>query len=168
MFSWLGRILRDPEKRAVFSWLGGGIAIVASGTFAVFTFVVDHKDARDKKSGTSPELVAQIQKPLADELAAQRAQIENLTKMLLEKNPAAAAPGARQAVAEAVGSIAQGAAEGDPRLKQALALLKENKVGEATHLPSLHGDIFVKSLLSMPASFCRISMFGVRPLAVAA
>src|SRR5450631_1626419 len=134
MFSWLGRILRDPEKRAVFSWLGGGIAIVASGTFAVFTFVVDHKDARDKKGGTSPELVAQIQKPLADELAAQRAQIENLTKMLLEKSPVAAAPGAQQALGTAVGSIAQGAEEGDSRLQQALGLLKQNKTDEATKL----------------------------------
>jgi hypothetical protein len=33
-------------------------------------------------------------------------------------------------------------------------------------LSFLHGDIFVKSLLSMPASFCQALMFGVCPLAV--
>ena len=66
---------------------------------------------------------------MAEQLAAQNA----LIKMLLEKNPAAA-PGLQQAVGAAVTSIAQGAEEGDPRLKQALGLLKENKLTEATKL----------------------------------
>jgi tetratricopeptide (TPR) repeat protein len=132
--SWLGGVLKDPEKRAMLSWLGGGAVVVAGGLWAVFTFYVDHKDGQDKKGGTSPELVAQIQKPLADELAAQRAQIAALTKMLLEKSPVAAAPGTQQAVGAAVQSIAQGASEGHPRLQEALDLLKDNKVAEATKL----------------------------------
>jgi hypothetical protein len=53
--------------------------------------------------------------------------------LLLNKNPAAG-PGAQQAVGAAVGSIAQGAAEGDTRLQQALDLLKENKIAKATPL----------------------------------
>jgi tetratricopeptide (TPR) repeat protein len=53
--------------------------------------------------------------------------------MLLEKNPAVG-PDAQQAVGAAVGSIAQGAAEGDARLQQALDLLKENKIADATRL----------------------------------
>ena len=53
--------------------------------------------------------------------------------MLLERNPSAG-PGAQQAVGEAVQSIAQGAAEGDRRLQQALDLLKANKISEAAQL----------------------------------
>jgi tetratricopeptide (TPR) repeat protein/pimeloyl-ACP methyl ester carboxylesterase len=85
--------------------------------------------------GPSKEQIEQIQKPLSEQLATKDAQISALTQMLLEKNPAAG-PGAQQAVGTAVESIAQGAAEGDSRLQQALALLKENKVGEATQLLS--------------------------------
>ena len=140
--------------------VGTVIATIISALWAVFKFFVERKKAEDKKRGDrnvtqsgqgaasgrdtnfqgpvsfapSPELVAQIQKPLADELAAQRAQIENLTKMLLERNPVAAGPGAQQAVGEAVQSIAQGAAEGDTRLQQALELLKANKTTEAEPL----------------------------------
>ncbi|MGO9233381.1 MAG: tetratricopeptide repeat protein [Methylocella sp.] len=138
---------------------GGGIVTVIGGIWAVFKFFAERKKADEKKGGDtnvsvgqgfgtvrdqtfqapvnfgpSPELVAQIQKPLADELAAQRTQIENLTKMLLEKNPAAAGPGAQEAVGEAVQSITQGAAEGDSRLQQALALLEANKIAEAEPL----------------------------------
>lgn len=56
-----------------------------------------------------------------------------MTKALLERNPAAA-PGAQQAVGAAVGSIVEGAAEGDPRLKQVFGLLEKNKIAEATQL----------------------------------
>jgi tetratricopeptide (TPR) repeat protein len=138
---------------------GGVIATAIGGIWSVFKFFAERKKAEAKKGGDthvnqsgqgaasgrdttfqgpvnfgpSPELIAQIQKPLADELAAQRAQIENLTHMLLEKNPSAG-PGAQHAVGAAVGSITQGAAEGDPRLQQALELLKANKVAEAQPL----------------------------------
>jgi hypothetical protein len=115
--------------------------------------VVEHKDASDKKGGTnitvsgqgivsgrdtnitgpSKEQIEQIQKPLTEQLGQKDVQIAALTKMLLEKNPAAG-PGAQQAVGAAVGSIAQGAAEGDARLQQALDLLKENKITEASQL----------------------------------
>jgi len=70
---------------------------------------------------------------LAEQLGRKDAQIAALTKLLLEKNPAAG-PGAQQAVGAAVGSIAQGAAEGDARLQQAFDLLRENKIAEATPL----------------------------------
>ncbi|MGB6176925.1 MAG: tetratricopeptide repeat protein [Methylocella sp.] len=142
---------RDPDKRAILSWLGGGAVVVAGGIWTVVTFIVEHKDTSNKKGGTvvtlsgqgiasggdtniggnvtigpSKEQIEQIQKPLVEQIAA-------LTKMLLEKNPAAGS-GAQQAVGAAVKSIAQGAKEGDPRLQQALDLLKENKIAEATPL----------------------------------
>jgi hypothetical protein len=142
----LWEIAKDPDKRAVISWLGAGAVVVAGGIWTGLTFVDEHKDASDKKSGMnitvsgqgivsgrdtniigpSKEQIEQIQKPLAEQLAAQNALIANLTKALLEKNPAAG-PGAQQAIGAAVGSIAQGAAEGDSRLQQALDFLKENK-----------------------------------------
>ncbi len=158
MTSWLGGILKDPDKRAILSWLGGGAVVVAGGIWTVVTFVVEHKDTPDKKGGTtitvgqgiasagdthingpvtfgpSKEQIEQIQKPLADQLGQKDAQIAALTKMLLDKSPVAAGPGAQQAVGAAVQSIAQGAAEGHPRLQEALDLLKENKIAEATQL----------------------------------
>src|ERR1700730_2643277 len=67
-------------------------------------------------------------------LNAQNADLIKLTNSLLAKNPSAAGgPGARQAVGGAVQSIAQGASD-DKRLQQALGLLKDNKVAEATQL----------------------------------
>ena len=69
--------------------------------------------------GPSKEQTEQIQKPLTDQLGQKDAQIAALTKMLLEKNPAAG-PGAQQAVGAAVQSIAQGASEGDNRGKRSI------------------------------------------------
>jgi tetratricopeptide (TPR) repeat protein len=158
MTSWLGGILKDPDKRAILSWLGGGAVVVAGGIWTVVTFVVEHKDTPDKKGGAtitvgqgiasagdthingpvtfgpSKEQIEQIQKPLTDQLGQKDAQIADLTKMLLDKSPVVAGPGAQQAVGAAVQSIAQGAAEGHPRLQEALDLLKENKIAEATQL----------------------------------
>src|SRR5450631_3019058 len=110
MTFWLGGILKDPEKREVLSWLGGGAVVVAGGIWAVFTFYVEHKDAHDKKGGTAitlsgqgiasggdthingpvtfgpnKEQIEQIQKPLADQLGQKDAQIAALIKMLQEK-----------------------------------------------------------------------------------
>jgi tetratricopeptide (TPR) repeat protein len=83
--------------------------------------------------GPSKEQIEQIQKPLTEQLSKKDAQIADLTKLLLERNPAAG-PGAQQAVGAAVGSIATGAAEGDARLQHALDLLKENEIADATQL----------------------------------
>jgi tetratricopeptide (TPR) repeat protein len=88
-----------------------------------------------------PPTIEQIQRPLTEQLSqkeaevsAWKAQAAALTKMLLEKNPSAAGPGAQQVVGGAVQSIVHGASEGNPRLQQALDLLKDNKVAEATQL----------------------------------
>ena len=101
----LREIIKDPDKRAVISWLGGGAVVVAAGIWTVFTFVVEHKDASDKKGGTnitvsgqgivagrdtnitgpSKEQIEQIQKPLTEQLGQKDTQIAALTKMLLEK-----------------------------------------------------------------------------------
>jgi hypothetical protein len=98
---------------------------------AGYTFVVEHKAGHEQ--GASKEQIEQIQKPLAEQLAAQNALIANLTKALLQKNPATG-PGAQQPVGAAVGLIAQGAAEGDSRLQKAFGLLKENNITEASQL----------------------------------
>jgi hypothetical protein len=136
MPSGLSAILRDPEKRAILSWLGGAAVIVAGGIWTVLTFVVEHKDASDKKGGTnitvsgqgivsgrdtnitgpSKEQIEQIQRPLGEQLSQKDTQIAALTKMLLEKNPEAG-PGAQQAVGETVGSIVQGAESSNERKK---------------------------------------------------
>jgi hypothetical protein len=126
--SWLGGILKDSEKRAILSWLGGGAVVVAGGIWTVVTFVVELKDTPDKKGGTtitvgqgiasggdthingpvnigpSPEQIAQIQKPLTEQLDKNDAQIAiaALTNMLLEKRPVTAGPGAQQAVDKAL------------------------------------------------------------------
>jgi hypothetical protein len=91
--------------------------------------------------GPSSEYLVQVQRSHAEQLATQNAQIAakdaritELTNMLLESYPGAAGPSAQQAVGEAVQSIAEGAAEGDSRLQQALALLKANKIAEAEPL----------------------------------
>lgn len=53
MLSKLGSIFRNPEKRAVISWLGGGAFVVAGGIWTTFTFYVGHKDGQDKKGGNT-------------------------------------------------------------------------------------------------------------------
>jgi hypothetical protein len=101
--------------------VGTAIAAVAQGIWAVVKFLAERKKTTDKKGGDtavtqtgqgaasgrdttfqgpvtfapSPELVAQIQRPLVEQLAAQNNLITNLTKSLLERNPAAG-PGAQQ------------------------------------------------------------------------
>src|ERR1700756_1349736 len=63
-----------------------------------------------------PPPIEQIQKPLVEQLHVKDIQIAELTKLLVERNPAAG-PAAQQAVGTAVASIAQGAEEGDKRLE---------------------------------------------------
>ena len=161
--------LKDPDRRAILSWLGGGTVVVAGGIWTVVTFVVDHKKSPEKQSGPKVELsgqgitsggnisvgrdltvtngpnkeqIDQLQKPYVEQLSAKDAQIAALIKQNgdliqnLLKNDPAAGPATRQAVTQAVESIAQGAAEGDARLRQALDLLKANKVAEASQLLS--------------------------------
>jgi tetratricopeptide (TPR) repeat protein len=67
------------------------------------------------------------------QLAAMQADYRALAGKLVGGAPQAA-PGQAQAVREAVAATVQGAAEGDERLKRALALLDENKIEEASVL----------------------------------
>jgi tetratricopeptide (TPR) repeat protein len=64
----------------------------------------------------------------------QNPDLLKLTKSLLDRNPSWVGANAPQMVAEAVQSIAQGASEGDKRLQQALNLLNDNNVAEATQI----------------------------------
>ncbi|MGH6858295.1 MAG: hypothetical protein ACRECP_11860, partial [Methylocella sp.] len=104
MASRLGEIFKDPDKRAILSWLGGGTVVVAGGIWTVLTFVIEHKDSQDKKGsptvnlsgqgiasggntninapvtiGPSKEQIEQIQKPLAEQLGQNDAEIAALT-----------------------------------------------------------------------------------------
>ncbi len=157
----LWEIIKDPDKRAILSWLGGGAVVVAGGIWTALTFVVEHKDVHEKNGdtntivseqriasggnasisgnvtfGPTKEQIEQIQKHLAEQLGQKDVQIDalkNLIKSLLEKNREVG-PGAQRAVGAAVLLIAQGAGEGDARLQQALVLLKENEIADATRL----------------------------------
>jgi hypothetical protein len=96
MLSWLWDVIQklwdviqDPDKRAVISWIGGGIVVAAGGIWAVVKLLAERKKADEKKGGDtnvavaqgaasgrdttfqgpvsfapSTELIAQIQKPL--------------------------------------------------------------------------------------------------------
>jgi tetratricopeptide (TPR) repeat protein/MinD-like ATPase involved in chromosome partitioning or flagellar assembly len=118
--------LTKPQRRALLVWIGGIITSAAVGGWVVFTFVAQHK-------GPSTAQIEQIQKPLAEQLSVQNEQLAALTKLLLEKSPAAGTD-AQQTIVAAVKAIVQGAETGDSRLAQALGLLKENKIAEATEL----------------------------------
>jgi tetratricopeptide (TPR) repeat protein len=68
------------------------------------------------------------------QLAALQAEYRGLAEKLLGASTAQAAPGQVQAVGAAVAATVQGAAEGDDRLKRALALLDAKKIEEASVL----------------------------------
>ena len=168
MSSWLGRILKDSEKRTILFWLGAGTLVVAGVIWMAVSFV-DYKDAQDKKGGTKitvgqgiasggdthiggsvnfgsdendvpqsikgtqsspPEAEKETEKETKQEIK----ELKALVVRLMANGQTPAAPGAEKAVAGAVQSVAQGAAEGDPRLQQAFSLLKDNKTAEAEQL----------------------------------
>jgi hypothetical protein len=120
MSSWLSGIFKDPEKRVIISWLGGGAVVVAGGIWAVVTSVVDHK-ARDDKGVTNVYIL--------DENAA-----KTVVARIISERQTPALPGTQLAVAEAVDATTKGAAAGNPRAKQALELLNAGKIAEAVPL----------------------------------
>ena len=72
----------------------------------------------------------QAERRHSEEMAAHE-RTQALVMQLLAVNSASAAPLAKQSLGAAVNAAEQGAAAGDPRLQQALDLLKANKIGEA-------------------------------------
>ena len=130
----LWEIAKDPDKREALKWLGGVLVAVAVATWTIFTFVVEHKDVHDKDGRQTGQVVAEAQRPLLERNEKLAAENAKLTLQLEQARKGPQPPGAQQAVGAAVGSIAQGAAEGDARLQHALDLLKENKIAEATPL----------------------------------
>ena len=126
---------KSPEKQSGPKVELSGQGITSGGNISV---------GRDLTvtNGPNKEQIDQLQKPYVEQLSAKDAQIAALIKQNgdliqnLLKNDPAAGPATRQAVTQAVESIAQGAAEGDARLRQALDLLKANKVAEASQLLS--------------------------------
>jgi tetratricopeptide (TPR) repeat protein len=100
--------------------------------FAGYLFV-EHSHQQNVET----ERIAEQQKrdsEHAKQLGDMQATLKALTEKLIGASPAQAAPGQAVAVAEAVNAAAKGAQEGDDRFKQALELLKENKVTDATAL----------------------------------
>jgi tetratricopeptide (TPR) repeat protein len=155
MFSGLWEVIRNPDNRDTFTWVGGGIVAVAGAIWAVVKFLAERKQADEKKGADAntfnvgPGLAmggnAKFRGKLSFGLGEQKAQqnfdeIKSLVNQLIADRQTPAAPGAEQAVGEAVQSIEQGAAEGDSRLQQALELLKANKTTEATQLLSAFAE----------------------------
>ena len=134
MLSWLGGIFKDPDKRAVISWLGGGVGAVVVAIWAVFTFVVEHKDAHDKDGRQTGQAVAEAQRPLLDRNEKLAGENAKLTLQLEQARKGPQTPGSQQAVAEAVDATAKDAAAGNSRAKQALELLNAGKIAEAVPL----------------------------------
>jgi hypothetical protein len=90
---------KDPEKRAILSWIGGGAVIVAGGVWTAVTFFIEHKDLKEANGasgiairqglgaggnlsvggnvslGASAEDIRQIQEPWEKQVEAQNAQI---------------------------------------------------------------------------------------------
>ena len=163
------KIFNDPDKRAVLSWLGGGIAIVAGGMWTVLTFFVEHKETEKKSNapaisivsqgivsggdtriggnliiGPTAEEIAKIQRPLTDQLDQKDSQISALMKLLDGKVLNASAL-TRQGVDTAVRSIVDGAAAGDPGLQQALHLLEADKIADASEVLRVDAEMKSKS-----------------------
>jgi hypothetical protein len=65
MLARLKEIVKDPEKRAILSWIGGVAVVVTGGIWTAITFVVDHKATHDR--GASEEAIEQIQKSSAEQ-----------------------------------------------------------------------------------------------------
>src|SRR5580704_11033833 len=109
----LWHVIQDPANRDTLTWLGTGIAGVAAAIWAVVKYFAERMD-------------------LAQKFAAENA---DLVRRLREQAPAGPqAPGSQQAVAEAVGATAAGAAAGNPRAKQALKLLNAGSIADAVPL----------------------------------
>ncbi len=116
MLARLSATVKDPEKRAIISWIGGGAVATLSLLAAFFSFVSpdkpDHEQAPTFQGVLTGQLTAKDEQ--IKELMKQNAV---LTKSLLERHPPAGRAG-RQAVGEAVQSISQGAEAGDSRLEK--------------------------------------------------
>ncbi|HEX3494193.1 MAG TPA: hypothetical protein VHT48_02285, partial [Methylocella sp.] len=116
----MAEIFKDPDNKPNWPRIGVVLAAVIAGAWTAVTYLADHKGAHDK----SITIVYVFDQRAATALTAQ----------LISESQTPAGPGKREAVGEAVQSITQGAAEGDPRLQQAFRLLKENKFEDAIQL----------------------------------
>jgi tetratricopeptide (TPR) repeat protein len=158
MLARLSAFLREESNRSILTLLGGGAAAVIAGLWAVATFTIDHSKTEDKKPipsvsvsgpgiatggnatfqgsvtiGPSGDQIAQIQKPLKDQLDAQNAQIVALTKLLSASRSTVAPPGGEQELKKSVSAIVVGAAQ-DQRYAEAVKLLEAGNVAGAEPL----------------------------------
>jgi len=117
------RHVREAKKRAALMSAGGGLFAVTALAAGVFSY---------EHFGTK-ETVARHGEQIQSD-AKRIEHLEALVTQLIGTSPAEAAPGLKEAVTGAVQFADRGAQAGDVRLRQALDLLRQNKVAEAEAL----------------------------------
>ena len=156
MIAHLLEFLKDESNRTVLQVIGSVLAALATAGWAVFTYFRPAKRADKNSMPSGPSVVIgqnvqaghdvtinptvtigpdgkEINSKL-DELKEQNSDLIALVEKLVAASPEQTAPGLKEAVTGAVGYADRGAQAGDARLKQALDLLKQNKVAEADAL----------------------------------
>jgi hypothetical protein len=121
----------DEKKGGITNITNSGQGFVSGGNTninAPVTFGLDEKEVQRN--------IFDAQKPLTEEVK----ETNSLIQQLIALHHTPATPGEEKRIGEAVQSIAQGAADGDSRLQQALELLKSNKIAEATQLLSAFAE----------------------------
>jgi hypothetical protein len=91
MPSWMA-LLKDPEKRAIVSFVGTGGVVLMSGVWAAVTFYVDHREKSEETTAISlmrsqNERILELER----ELRAQKAQVDDF-KVHLPPSEAATDP----------------------------------------------------------------------------
>jgi tetratricopeptide (TPR) repeat protein len=148
----LWKFVWEVKNREILSWLGGGAVVIVAGAWTLFTYFHD-----DKKLGAltttvvnpsgsniiapggvfnGPVNLGPDQKRIDDKID----EVKVLVQQLLAVSQAQAAPGREQAVSTAVENITKGAAAGEAPLQQALDLLKEHKVEDASRVLRAFAD----------------------------
>ncbi|MCB1544833.1 MAG: TIR domain-containing protein [Rhodoblastus sp.] len=121
-YVWMRDVQAQRKRTIVYAGAGAAFAAAAA---AAGVFGWEHFDTTRKVERQEVAVAGQGERI---------ANVEAIVQKLLATQTAQAAPGQREAVRGAVESVATGAAQGDDRLKQALALLKDGKVAEAEPL----------------------------------
>jgi tetratricopeptide (TPR) repeat protein len=150
MIAHLLKVLKDDANRTILQWIGSGVAALAVGAWAVFTYLHPSEPLNNKPEPSGPSVVIgkDVQAgrdvtinptvtigPDSREINAKLDRIQALlVEKLLATSTSQTVPGVKEAVTGAVQFAERGAQAGDPRLQQALDLLKQNKVAEAQAL----------------------------------
>lgn len=91
--------IKDPERRAILSFIGGGAAVVCGGLWTAVMFYVDHREVLEK-DGVASAVLGFVQSQneriveLERELKAQKALVSNLKIRVPPSDLAPTDPGA--------------------------------------------------------------------------